>query len=169
MKKEQANQIKHFGSIVLTFLFILMSIASISEFFNAPKDQKGFCHDVDPIPTIHNFNVKVLEGLTGLPIHNASVEVIVWQYEYKKIDDFYCAIGDPKKRTYSLGTFQTNEAGEVHVTSPEITFRLDLDYAFADILVYKDHFNKDVKWDKLLPGNPSHSFTSFIYNTNSEP
>lgn len=169
MKKEQAIQIKHFGSMALTCLFILMSIASIPEFFTPPKDQKGFCFDIDPISAVHTFQVRVLDGLTGLPIRDASVEIIIRQFEFKKISEIECATGDPKRRTFNLGTFQTNAAGEVQVTAPEITFKLDLDYAYVDILAYKNHYNSDLQSDKLTPANLFHQFASIIYNINDEP
>jgi len=169
MKKEQLNRIKHIGSIAVALLFLLMATASISDFFNVPKDKKGVCFDIDPKSAVHTFQIKVLDGLTGLPIRNTSVEIIVRQFEYKKINLLECIIGDPKKRTYHLGTFQTNEDGFVQVTAPEITFKLNIDYAYVDIIVYKDHYNNDMQSDNLLPGNPSHSFTSVIYNINSEP
>lgn len=169
MKKVQLNRIKHFGSIAVAFLFIFMATASISEFFVPPTDQKGICSDIDPVSAVHTFHVKVIDALTGVPIPDASVEIIVWQLEYKRIDNFYCAIGSPIKRSYELGTFQTNGAGEVQATAPEITFKLNIDYAYVNIIVYKGFHNQDFQSEKLLPGSPNHYFTSAIYNINIEP
>lgn len=148
--------------------FVFIALASIPALFGSADYLEGPCTQLTPISQSYVINIKVIDGITGIGIPNATVEMDFLHATHEYLGNSKCKIS-PAINKHQIITRQTNADGIATFETYPLLYNVSVDFSSIYISASAQHYTVSQKSAELSPGSPTANIECILFNLNNEP